>query len=159
MVSFPKKEVVSMNIDEFQSLVENSMVHIVSASHKRGILELKEDCVRLILGLLNVWISTASTSIKSHVNLMWCHNVSEQLDDGFFPKERGCEYVNFDEFQPLVENSTVHIVSASQKRGILELKENYVRLILGLLYAWISTASTSIKSYINLIWCQMLVSN
>ena len=43
--------------------------------------------------------------------------------------------MNFDEFQPLVENSIVHIVSASQKRGILELKENYVRLILGLLYA------------------------
>jgi len=42
---------VSINFDEFQSLVENSMIHIVSAPHKRGILESKENCVRLILGL------------------------------------------------------------------------------------------------------------
>ena len=34
MVSFSKKEVLSMNFDEFQLLVENSMVHIVSDSHE-----------------------------------------------------------------------------------------------------------------------------
>ena len=36
MVSFPRKEVVSISFDRLQPLVENSMVHIVSAAHKRG---------------------------------------------------------------------------------------------------------------------------
>lgn len=74
-------------------------------------------------------------------------NVSKQLDDSYFPKKEVVS-VNFDKLQSFIENSIVHITSAPDKQGILESKENYVRLILGLPYTWISTASMSIKSHI-----------
>ena len=54
-------------------------------------------------------------------------------------------------YSRFVENSMGHLVSVVHKRGVLELNKNYVRLILGLLYALISMALMSIKSLVNLI--------
>ena len=54
MVSFPRKEVVSINfiLISYNRFVENSMVHIVSVAHKRGVLGSNENYVCLILGFL-----------------------------------------------------------------------------------------------------------
>ena len=51
MVSFPRRRLqLKNNFDKLELFVKNSLVHNMSALHKRGILELKNNYARLTHG-------------------------------------------------------------------------------------------------------------
>ena len=78
-------------------------------------------------------LSIASSKFQD----VWVHNITKQLDDGFFSQEGGCDWKTLN-LQLYVENFTVLSLgvemgnkSCHQYQGILELKEKYVCPILG----------------------------
>ena len=63
------------------------------------------------------------------VNHFSCHNITKEVHDGQFLKERGCDLKKYDDLQLLVEKFIVHNMSASHKHGIPKLKENNAHVI------------------------------